>query len=533
MSAPGRPGGADYDAPGLRAAGARVDASADGEAERVPVAHGDLRGWIDALRAAGELREVTAEVDWDVELGTIYRMAQGKGDKPALLFENVKDYNGPDALCRRVFVGGQGSYSRLAMMFGLPRDTPVRDLVRICRTIFTRRVPPVETATGPVKENVVTGGDVDLLKFPVPRWNRLDGGRYVLTYAGCVTRDPDTGEHNVGVYRGMAVAPDRIAVLMWRAQHWGGHFSKYAARGEEMPVAYVIGWEPSLGFTAGAPVPRGVSEYDVMGAIRGAPVELVRCETVPLLVPAAAEIVIEGWISADPATFAEEGPYAEFTGYYATERTAKHTTRVTAITHRDDPVFRGTLEGGLPYSYAENPVMSSIHRSAAAWNALERAGVPGITDVFGMPIHAGVNLVVQMRQTYRGQAKQAAAALWGDSSSHVRYKHVIVVDEDIDVHDYAAVDWALAWRVNAGEGDITIYPATWGAGLDPSVRRRDADAHLFGTGKWHRVLIDATINLDYPADRDGRRYPPTVEPSAEDQAAARARWPELGLDPLP
>ena len=252
----------------------------------------------------------------------------------------------------------------------------------------------------------------------------------------------------------------------------------------------------------------------------------------PLLVPASAEIVIEGWIDPDPASFMEEGPYAEFTGYYATERTPKHTARVTCITHRDDPIFRGTVEGALPYSYAENAIMSSIQRSATAWNALERAGVPGVTDVFGMPIHAGVNMAVQIRQTYRGQAKQVASALWGDSSSHVRYKHVIVVDEDIDIHDYAAVDWALAWRVNAGEGDIVTFPGTWGAGLDPSVRRRDADVHLFGTGKWHRVLIDATINLDYPPERDGRRYPPTVEPMEEDRQAALARWSALGLDDL-
>ena len=509
-----------------------MEGSSELAGTRTPIAYGDMRGWIDALRVAGELKEISAEVDWDVELGTIYRMAQGKGDQPAFLFKNIKDYNGPDALSREIFVGGQGSYSRLAMMFGLPPDTPARELVKICRNIFTEQVPPVTVDTGPVKQNIITGDDIDLLKLPVPKWNRMDGGRYVLTYAGCVTKDPDTGLHNVGVYRGMVVDRDKIAVLMWRAQHWGGHFSKYVERGEDMPVAYVLGWEPSMGFTAGAPVPRQISEYDVMGAIRGEPVELVPCETVPLMVPAAAEIVIEGWISSDPATFTEEGPYAEFTGYYATERTKKHTTRVTAITHRDNPIFRGTLEGALPYSYAENPVMSSIQRSATAWNALDRAGVPGITDVFGMPIHAGVNMVVQMRQTYRGQAKQAAAALWGDSSSHVRYKHVIVVDEDIDIHDYAAVDWAIAWRVNAGEGDIVIYPATWGAGLDPSTRRRDADVHLFGTGKWHRVLIDATINLDYPPERDGNRYPPTVEPLPEDQAAARARWSELGLDDL-
>ena len=497
---------------------------------RKPVAFGDLRGWIDALRAAGELAEIDREIHWDVELGTIVRMAQGTGHGPAFLFNDITDYNRPDSIAGQVFTGGQGSFSRLAMMFGLPRDTPARELVKICRTIFNERLAPVTVKSGPVKQNILKGRDIDLLRFPVPRWNRGDGGRYILTYAGCVTRDPDTGVHNVGIYRGMVLDEGNIGVLLWRAQGWGNHYARHAAAGTEMPVAFVIGWEPSLGFTGGAPIPRNTSEYDVMGAIRGEPVELVECETVPLKVPANAEIVIEGWISTNPQTFRPEGPYAEFTGYYAVERTPKHVARVTCITHRDRPIFRGTIEGAVPGSYGENPVMSSIQRSATAWNALDSAGVPGVTDVFGPPIQAGINTFVQIKQTYRGQAKQVAAALWGNSASHVRYKHVIVVDEDIDIHDYAAIDWAWAWRFNAGEDDLIVFPSTWGAGLDPSVRRRDANVHLFGTGKWHRVLMDCTMNLDYERDAQGRIWPPTVHPSKEDMAAARARWTELGLD---
>jgi len=499
--------------------------------KREKAAFGDLRGWIEALRKADELHEIKAEVDWDVELGTIVRMAQGTGDGPAMLFSNIKGYNKPDSLCSQLFTGGQASYSRLAMMFGLPRETPPRELVKICKNIFTQRVAPRIVKTGPVKDNIVAGKDFDLLSLPVPHWNRRDGGRHVLTYAGCVTKDPDTNVHNLGIYRGQVVAPDKIAVLMWRAQHWGGHFSKYEARGEEMPVAFVIGWEPSMGFTGGAPVPRGVPEYDVMGAIRGEPVDLVKCETVDLMVPANAEIVIEGYISPDPKTFELEGPYAEFTGYYAVERTRKPTARITCVTYRNKPIFRGTIEGALPGSYAENAIMSSVQRAATAWNALESSGVPGITDVWCPPVHAGINLFIRMQQNYRGQAKQAAMAVWGNSAAHVRYKHVWVVDDDIDVHDYAAVDWAFAWRTNAGEDDVLIYPANFGAGLDPSTRRRDRDPLRFGTGKWARILIDATCNLDYDPDPDldGERFPPLVTPPAEDAANVRARWAELGF----
>ena len=114
--------------------------------------------------------------------------------------------------------------------------------------------------------------------------------------------------------------------------------------------------------------------------------------------------------------------------------------------------------------------------------------------------------------------------IWGSSAAHVRYKHITVVDDDIDIHDYAAVDWAIAYRVNAGENDIVIMPATFGAGLDPSTRRRDRDLALFGTGKWNRVLIDATINLDYDPDPDlgGARFPPTVWPQ-QDESTRRMR----------
>ena len=500
---------------------------------RKPVAFGDLRGWMKALGAAGELHHIKPQVDWNIELGTITRLAQGPGTGPALLFNNIKDYNKSNSLCRSVFAGGLSSYRRISMMLGLDPDTHPRELVKIGRNLLTGSIPPKIVGTGPVKENIIKGKDIDLYKFPTPYWNRLDGGRYILTYGGVVTKDPETGVMNVGVYRGMVASKNKIPILMWRAQHIGQHVTAWQNTGESrMPIAVAIGWEPSLDFVGGSPVPKGMCEYDVVGAIRGAPVELVKCETVDLYVPAAAEIVIEGYLDIDPKTYTMEGPFAEFTGYVAGDKSPKPTIHVTAITHRDNPILRGCIEGGLPGSYSENTVSSSIMRAATAWNVLDRAGVPGITDVWCPPVHAGINLFIQMKQSYRGQAKQAANAVWGSSAAHVRYKHITVVDSDIDIHDYAAVDWAVAFRVNAGEDDIIIMPATFGAGLDPSTRKRDRNPALFGTGKWNRVLIDATMNLDYDPDPDfgGARFPPTVWPIEKDIAAAQARWKELGLD---
>jgi UbiD family decarboxylase len=501
--------------------------------KRKPVAFGDLRGWIAALKANEELAEIDAEVDWNIELGTVMRLAQGPGTGRAMLFNNIKDYNKPGSRCRRVFGSALNNYRRIALMFGLPPDTHPRELVKVGRNILEGTIPPKIVNSGPVKENIVAGKDVDLNELPVPYWNRMDGGRYLITYAGVVSKDPLTGVMNVGVYRGMLAGRDKIPILMWRAQHIGHHVTSWLAQGhKEMPIAVAIGWEPSLGFCAGSPVPKGTCEYDVMGAMRGEPVDLVKCETVDLHVPASAEIVIEGYLGLDPETYMMEGPYAEFTGYLASERSPKPTIRVTCITHRHDPILRGTIEGCLPGSYSENAVGSSVMRAATAWNVLDRAGVPGVTDVWCPPVQAGINILVRMQQTYRGQAKQAANALWGSTAAHVRYKHVTVVDDDIDIHDYAAVDWAIAHRVNAGENDIVIMPGTFGLGLDPSTRRRDRNPALFGTGKWNRVLIDATQNIDYDPDPDlgGARFPPTVWPAEDDVAAAKARWDELGLD---
>src|SRR3954466_5185279 len=210
--------------------------------ERKPVAYGDLRGWISALKAAGELQEIDAEVDPNIELGTIMRLAQGPGTGPALLFNNIKGYNAPASRCRRIFGSALNNYRRIAMMLGLPLDTHPRELVKIGRNILQATIPPKIVKTGPCKENIVTGKDIDIDQFPSPYWNRLDGGRYIITYAGVVTKDPNTNVMNVGVYRGMVGGRDKIPILMWRAQHIGHHVTAWqAARKNEKPIAGAIG----------------------------------------------------------------------------------------------------------------------------------------------------------------------------------------------------------------------------------------------------------------------------------------------------
>ena len=206
----------------------------------------DQRQWMASLEQQGELRRIRAEVDWDREIGAISRrMLEKKG--PALLFENIKGY--ADGRCSKLFVSGLGARSRLALALGFPREASNRELVQHVMKMNRETIAPVTVPTGPVKEVIVRGDAIDLTEFPVPKWHYLEGGRYIHTFTSVVTRDPDTGVMNVGMYRGMIGKKDTAPFLLIKGgQHWGQHFVKWAARGEPMPVACVIGWDPIMSF---------------------------------------------------------------------------------------------------------------------------------------------------------------------------------------------------------------------------------------------------------------------------------------------
>lgn len=489
----------------------------------------DYREWIDLLESNGELRRIQAEVDWNEEIGAITRMvmsAQG----PALLFENVKGYK--DTWCKRLLTAGLGNYNRLALMLGLEKETAPKAIVEALREGLRRRVAPKEVSTGPVKQNILKGSDIDLGQIPVPYWHSWDGGRYINTFSSTVTRDPDTGLQNVGMYRGMINGKDKIGTLLARAQHWGVHYTKRQYKQEEMPVACVYGAEPLVEFLALSPIQHyGCSEFDILGGIKGTPLEVVKCETSDILVPAHAEIVIEGTISPDPATYEMEGPFAEHTGYYGGAASPKPVINVKCITYRDDPIFRGSMEGNRPGWPTENSFPECIAMSASIWKHLQDCGIPGVTDVWLMPTSTYINVFVQIRKSYRGQAKQIADAIWSVNSAYWAYKNVMVVEEDIDIRDYEQLDWAMAFRVNAGEGDIVMHPGTFGSVLDPSCRLEERDIYKYGGGKWTRVLFDATRNWEFErwAFWNDSVYPPIIVMDKEMENHVKGRWAEYGL----
>ena len=490
------------------------------------MAHEDLREWIGVLENKGELKRVKAEVDWDEEIGAITREISSYNG-PALLFESIKDYR--DSPCRRLFTNGTGTKERVCRLLGLSEETSYRDIVRTLKERFSNPVKPTKVQHGPVKENVISGDKIDLYQFPVPKWNPFDGGRYIMTSASVVTMDPETQLINVGTYRGMISTKRTISVLLAATQGWGKHFAKYKNRGEEMPVAVVLGWDPTLFMVASTPV--NYPEYEMAGSLRGSPVELVRCETSDLLVPATAEIVIEGRISPDPKTFELEGPYSEYPGYYGGQKTPKHRIWVECITHRNDPILTGCLTGSSPGRTNEGTTWTPATFSAVAWQYLDQAGVPNVLGVWRGKWPEVIR--VQIRKSYRGHAQQVAQALWGSSFANYAAKHLIVVDEDIDIFDWEALEWALAYRVNAAMGDISFFPGTVGSMLDPSVPIEERNSVKYGHGKWTRVLIDATINweLEPQEQYGGERYPPlgtAISPKMEE--TLKKRWREYGFE---
>jgi 4-hydroxy-3-polyprenylbenzoate decarboxylase len=487
------------------------------------VAYKDLREWLDKLEAEGELKRVEAKVDWDLELAEVARKAI-KERGPALLFVNIKGHE--NTLCTRLFTNALARRTRMAMALGLPKDTPRQEFVQVIRKRFKEAVPPVLVKTGPVKQNILKGGDVDLYQFPVPKWHPLDGGRYIDTLCGVVTRDPDSGGQNVGLYRGMVAGKNKIGVYIIPEQHWGQTYLKYKERGQDMPVAVIYGWDPVLQFIASAPLAHPPFEYETMGAMRQEPVELVKCETVDLEVPASAEIVVEGTVSPDPNTYEMEGPFGEWPGYYGWSR-KRPVLKVDCITHRDDPIFRGQVTGQKVGGISEAGMMTFFSYAPMMWNYLEAAGVPGVLDIVPMP-----TIIVKIRKMYEGQAKQVAAALWGSWFSPQYAKAIVVVDDDVDIHSLRDVELAFRDRVDPKD-DIIVFPGLVGTPLDPSLTWEERDEWTYGGGLQNKVLIDATIDWrKHPVREEygNQRFPPKCgESTPEIISLVEKRWQEYGI----
>lgn len=424
----------------------------------------DLREWIARVEAIGLLRRITEEVDWNEEMGAITYMAHQQIGAPALLFERILGC--PPGFQALWNILGS-SVDRFAVSIGEPTGLAVTDIIQRAKTRFTRAVPPVmvDGKEAPVNAHHMVGDELDVTIFPAARHWAGDGGRYIGTADAIITRDPDGGWLNVGVYRQMVHDRNHVGLYLSPGKDARLHIERYWSRNEPCEVVAVWGVDPAMFIAASQTFPKTVSELDFIGGMVGRPVELVKGRVVSLPYPAHAEIVMEGIIH--PQAMKLEGPFGEFTGYYGRPEDYAFLVEVNAVHYRDNPILTHALMADYPAN--ECALLYSIARSARIWNDLDRLGVPGIRGVYSHPAAAGgfALTVVSLEQRYAGHAAQALALAGQVPGGAYFSKWIIAVDEDVDPSNINEVLWAMSTRCNPVE-DIDILRQTWSTWLDPT-----------------------------------------------------------------
>jgi 4-hydroxy-3-polyprenylbenzoate decarboxylase/2,5-furandicarboxylate decarboxylase 1 len=440
----------------------------------------DLREFIAYLEDRKELRRIRKPVDTQYEIAAYIRKTSDvKG--PALLFENVKDSQTP-------VLGGVFATRKRAL---LALETTDRDCADKFQHALDHLLPPRTVASAPCKEVILKSADADLSRFPIPIFSQGDSGPFI-TAGLVISKDPDSARSNTSIYRLQVHDSHRLGV---KAQQLQRQLRKAESRGEALPVAIAIGTDPVLMLASQWDAPYGVDEIELAGALRGEPVEVVRAETVDLMVPATAEIVIEGAIQ--PNARQTEGPFGEVGGY-STPEFPKPVIEVTAITHRRNPIFQAALTG-MPTT--ENHILRQIPMEATYYWELKKRH-PGVTAVHFPAAGAILFLVIiAMKQTYLYEARNAIASMFATR----RNKFIIVVDDDVDIYDMEKVMWAVATR-SRPEEDVVIFPRLSTSGMDPSAFRLEGTDSFWNSG----LGIDATKPY-------GQSFPDVVEIPGVDQ----------------
>jgi 2,5-furandicarboxylate decarboxylase 1 len=406
----------------------------------------DLRSFIASAEKAGELLRVDRETDPLTEMGVLF----GETEQP-LMFENVRGYPGWQ-VCGELVT----SRAAQALAFQVERSQVVPELAR---RMQSAALPGRNVNTGPVKERILTGHDVDLHKLPVVVHSQEDGGPYIGS-AMCVTKDPDTGVQNVAMLR-MQIQDRNRTGTAFAPRHSWMHYQKYEARNEPMPMAAVIGHHPILDLATNSSVPYGVDEFQVASSLLQEPLEMVRCETIDLMVPAHAEIVIEGVIP--PGIREDEGPFGEFQCYYLTRTRKCPIFDVKAITMRRDALYRHIQ--ATP-STVEHQALVAVPMEAHLWQRIKDVdGYIDLKDVHVPPWGACFVVLVKFTPRLEEQAKSVLMAAL--SSSYAHPKIAIALDDDIDLTDPRDVFWAVATRVDPAR-DLLQIPHARMHSLDPS-----------------------------------------------------------------
>ena len=437
----------------------------------------DLRSYLDLIKRKKpeEFVIVSKEVDPAYELtALVVKLEKEARRRPVLLFEKVKGTPFP------VLTNLHASRSRLALAMS---SAPERMLETYLRAM-ERPIPPRVVETGPVKEVVLTGGRINLYDLPQIIHHEGDAGPYV-TAAISFAKDPAGETWNCAYNRLMIKGRDTTSIHLTAGKHlW--EFQRIAeSRREALDVAFAIGVHPAIALGALAIGSIDEDERAIMGGLFGEPLELVKCETSDILVPAHAELVIEAEIL--PGARTPEGPFGEFTGYSLGER-QREIVRYTAMTHRRDAMFQD-----ITVAHLDHMLLSTIPMEANLYRAV-RAMVPSVKAV---RVPSPFTCYVSIEQRLVGQAKNAVMAVFG---ADLYMKRVVVVDHDVDVFDDRQVNWALATRCQP-DRDITVISHARGSDLDPSTRE---DGY---TAKWG---VDATAKPSLKEFTPRHRVPPEV-----------------------
>ena len=470
--------------------------------------YGDLREWIAEAEKMGAVKLVTG-ANWREDIGQVVEVVCHDEGTPTIVFDEVEGCPKGFRLVVNWFTG-----TRKNMTLGFPPELSRVELSHAYHR-HTKELQPIPheiVGDGPVLQNVLEGGDIDVTKFPAPWWNPDDGGRYIGTGCFNVTRDPDSGWINVGAYRVMIHDEKRVGLYISPGKHGRIHRDKYLARNQPMPVCIVVGSDPLSFLTASTEVPEGTCEFDMMGAYRGAAVRCVTGKHTGLPFPADAEIVIEGFVN--PGNTAREGPFGEWLGYQGGAMEDEPWVDIAAIYHRNDPIILGAAHIRMPYEYAR---YRAISRSAVLKENIARAGVPDVTEVWAHEVGGSrLLLAVAIKQRYPGHATQAGHVAAMCHAGAYLGRFVIVVDDDIDVSNLEEVIWAVCTRCDPATS-IDFITGAWSSALDPTISPDDRKAGKLTNS---RAIIDACRPFHWK-DEFQKVNAPTPE-------AKRAAWDKWG-----
>lgn len=472
----------------------------------------DLRSFLGHLEHTGRLRRVSKPVEKDWEIACLSRWAMEstpEKDSYALLFENVN--NQPVPVAVNLFPS--------PAIYGTALGVESEELLDAWARALDQPHKPVEVRDGPVFEVVLTDSRASLLNLPAPVWTPgRDGGPY-LSAASVITKDPETGVQNMGIYR-MQIHDENHAGLSFgsKMQHGAIHYSKYCKRREPMPVAAVVGAPPVISFAAAAKTGYGVDEMEIAGGLAGSALQVVRGKTVDLLIPAHAECVIEGFVRPDVQR--EEGPFGEVLGYLNQSAPAA-VVEITAICQRAAPIHHGYVQQ-LPPS--DGHLVMEMGFLGPLWYYLNRKlGLEGVRNLAIAPGSASLAIVVaQIAKAHVSQSALIGRAL---AKFNLGQKFIYLVDEDIDIRDQETLNWALSTRVDP-ERDIEFIKDFPTFQHDPSTLSRAAkDGKQLGAPPYPSsvAIINATVKCAVPE---------ISLPGRSAMFRALGNWSETGLPPI-